>query len=499
MDPVAYLNSLGQFKILPGLERMEHVLLNFGEPHLEYPSVHIGGTNGKGSTAAILGSILEKFGLSSGIYTSPHLMRLTERIRFDGEEVSLSELSSMIELIRINIEKNGPPQGLTYFELLTCAYFLLCRSHGPDVSIVEVGMGGRWDATNTIEPHAVCITSISFDHMKHLGGDLTSIAREKAGIIKTSTPVVIGPLRNDALESMRPLKVILETCTMNGCPVIALCLPENERETMRAVRSMGLIDHRVISIRTHPVDQGTMFDLKIVDRCDSGTDPCFDLIDIYIPGEHICGISGEYQAGNAACATALSLLVLPATLARRRLDGGDMSASDRILTTFPEELTDGHSKEEITKKLASGLEIASIPGRMEIRKNNGRILVIDGAHNPEASVQLLGSVRSMYPDKRIHLLLSMMEDKDVSNFCTDLISDLESATLLELPMDRSMELNRLVEGVAHHNVNSIDVFTFREPGSAIRHWISELGSDEDIGLACGSFYLYGYIDSELGP
>ena len=93
----------------------------------------------------------------------------------------------------------------------------------------------------------------------------------------------------------------------------------------------------------------------------------------------------------------------------------------------------------------------------------------------------------------------MMEDKDVSHFCKGLISDLDSATLLELPMERSMQLNKLVDGVAHQNTNNIDVFTFREPGSAIRHWISRIGSDEDVGLACGSFYLYGFLSRELGP
>lgn len=493
MEALEYLNSLGQFKIEPGLERIQQVLKNLDAPHLEYPTVHIGGTNGKGSTAFILGALMKEFDISTGIYTSPHLLRLNERMVFDGEEVGSSDLERAVDTVRKLVVENGPSAGLTYFEVLTCAYFLLCRDKDPEMSIVEVGMGGRWDATNVVQPHAVCITSISLDHTEHLGEDRISIAREKAGIIKPSTPVVIGPQSGEDREMLRALRVMLGSCNNNGCPVIVFCTPEKEKKTIDTVRSMDLIEYRVMSISELPGDEDPTFGLRTVDQGGSWADGCFHLVDRYLPGEHACDLKGRHQAGNAACALALAFLTMPTAYARMRMDQGDLSASEGLLNFRPEEVTERYDGHEVLKKINSALKKVSLPGRIETRRIAGKNIVIDGGHNPEASANLIRTVSSLYPGRGIHLLMTMMREKDPYQFISHMIDEVQTITLLELPTERAMKIQKLVNGICRQNRSNADIFIFRDPKKGFEHWVSSIGSGPEIGLACGSFYLYPYL------
>ncbi|MBX3181506.1 MAG: bifunctional folylpolyglutamate synthase/dihydrofolate synthase [Polyangiaceae bacterium] len=176
-----------------GLERVEAVCRYFGDPQAKFEAVHVAGTNGKGSVCAFVASTLRTSGKKVGLYTSPHLSRFAERIQIDGEPIS-DEL--LVELLTEVLDA-GPE--LTFFEVSTVAAFLAFARAGVDIAVVEVGLGGRLDATNVLPPPRVAaITRIAFDHMDLLGDSLSAIAREKAAIIKSGSKVVVGRLHPDA-------------------------------------------------------------------------------------------------------------------------------------------------------------------------------------------------------------------------------------------------------------------------------------------------------------
>ena len=184
-----YLDRLGLHNIKPGLFRIRKLLESLGNPHNTVPGIIVGGTNGKGSAATAIASVLMAEGFSTGAYTSPHLIRVTERIKIDGREIDSPELSRIILRVKKAGEKSlaGDP---SYFEVLTASAFVYFAEAGVDFSVLEVGMGGRWDATNVITPLVSVITNISKDHTEYLGRTLGEIASEKARIIKPGVPAV---------------------------------------------------------------------------------------------------------------------------------------------------------------------------------------------------------------------------------------------------------------------------------------------------------------------
>jgi dihydrofolate synthase/folylpolyglutamate synthase len=174
------------------LDRVGAALAFFGEPQNKFPSLHVAGTNGKGSTAAILQRILTLAGYRTGLYTSPHLVSFTERIRVGDQEITPDEVVALADELRETTEHAGIY--LTFFEFVTVLAFVYFARAGVQVAVIEVGLGGRLDATNVITPVVSMITTISRDHEAYLGHDLLSIAGEKAGIIKPHVPVVCGAL-----------------------------------------------------------------------------------------------------------------------------------------------------------------------------------------------------------------------------------------------------------------------------------------------------------------
>ncbi len=202
MDSRHWLADLEQFGIKLGLENIAVLLAALGHPERACPIVHIAGTNGKGSVAAMTTRALTAAGTRTGTYTSPHLVRLEERFAIDGRSVSSHALDAALDTVReavTRLQRGGtllaPP---TYFEATTAAAFLLFADAGPDVAIIEVGLGGRFDATNIVVPEVVAITSIDFDHEAQLGNSLAAIAHEKAGIIKAGAALVVGRLAPEA-------------------------------------------------------------------------------------------------------------------------------------------------------------------------------------------------------------------------------------------------------------------------------------------------------------
>ncbi|MBI4313950.1 MAG: bifunctional folylpolyglutamate synthase/dihydrofolate synthase [Candidatus Omnitrophica bacterium] len=174
-----------------GLSRMEELLSRIGSPQAAWRSIHVAGTKGKGSTCALTAGILKAAGFRVGLYSSPHLIDLRERIQINGQWVSESEFIEAIEVVRA--AESALTTRPTYFEMFTAAAFWLFARHRIDVAVVEVGLGGRLDATNVLSPEISAITPVSFDHMQVLGSTLSQIAQEKAGIIKQNTPVVVAP------------------------------------------------------------------------------------------------------------------------------------------------------------------------------------------------------------------------------------------------------------------------------------------------------------------
>ncbi len=191
---IKYLESFQKRGMRLGLERTENILFQLGDPQDRFISVHVAGTNGKGSVAAMLSAILTKAGYKTGLYTSPHLVDYTERIRVNEKDVSRAKFAGAVKEVKKAIDKLSH-NDLTEFEVLTAAAFLLMANEKVDIAIIEVGLGGRLDATNVITPILSVITNIDYDHMDVLGNSISSIAKEKAGIIKSGVPVVVGPTK----------------------------------------------------------------------------------------------------------------------------------------------------------------------------------------------------------------------------------------------------------------------------------------------------------------
>ena len=197
--------------IKPGLDVTTALLEKLGNPHRGLKVIHVAGTNGKGSVCAMIESVLRASGFKTGLYTSPHLLRFNERFRVSGKDISNPDLEKLIEVVLAADEKRlensppaeGCPQGgvgrpATFFELSTAIAFEHFKRSGVQYAVIETGMGGRWDATNVVQPVISVITRIALDHADYLGDDLEKIAWEKAGIIKEGTPVVCGPMPVEA-------------------------------------------------------------------------------------------------------------------------------------------------------------------------------------------------------------------------------------------------------------------------------------------------------------
>ncbi len=187
---LAWLDALGPQRMRPGLARTRALLASLGRPERAYRTVLVAGTNGKGSVSATLASVLDAAGLVTGLTTSPHLVRVNERIRVAGADVSDAELDSVLRLVAA-ISPGGDLHP-TYFEALVVAALELFRRRGVQVAVVEVGIGGRLDATNVLDPEVSIVTNVAEDHLDVLGPTLRDVAREKAGIFRRGQPALTG-------------------------------------------------------------------------------------------------------------------------------------------------------------------------------------------------------------------------------------------------------------------------------------------------------------------
>jgi dihydrofolate synthase/folylpolyglutamate synthase len=219
---LSYLGSLERFMMRLDLSRTERILSLLGNPERNLRTVHIGGTNGKGSTLNFLSRLLSAAGLRVGAFTSPHLHSWNERIALDGVPVSVKELASLLSRVRDASERS--PEPVTMPEVLTAAALLFFAEKRPDLVLLEVGLGGRLDPTNVVRPELSIITSIDLEHTSILGSSLREIAAEKAGIIKRKTPLLSGVTRPGIVEFLR------DACLRLASPYIQGSEPLKERE-----------------------------------------------------------------------------------------------------------------------------------------------------------------------------------------------------------------------------------------------------------------------------
>jgi len=198
-ESIHYLLSLQPSGIKLGLENMRRLCAALGHPEKELRCIHIAGTNGKGSVAAMMESVLRRSGYRTGLYTSPHLINFNERIRMDGKPLDSGVLAERVTELRSVVEKLAlEGVQVTFFEATTALAFAVFRDEKPDWVVLETGLGGRLDSTNVVEPAVTAITSIGMDHMEYLGSTLAEIAREKAGILKSGCPLVLGMMDESA-------------------------------------------------------------------------------------------------------------------------------------------------------------------------------------------------------------------------------------------------------------------------------------------------------------
>jgi len=195
-----FLYSLDKFGMIFGLTKVEEILKSIGDPHRDLQAIHIGGTNGKGSTAAMISSILQKEGYQVGLYTSPHLVRFTERMKVNGKEIEQEELIHLTDWMRDKIETAGVSPPFTFFDFTTAMALLYFKQKMVDLAVLEVGLGGRLDSTNVVDPLLSIITNIGKDHEEVLGRGILNIAKEKAGIIKKGRPLITAATQPQVLR-----------------------------------------------------------------------------------------------------------------------------------------------------------------------------------------------------------------------------------------------------------------------------------------------------------
>ncbi|MBW2027962.1 MAG: bifunctional folylpolyglutamate synthase/dihydrofolate synthase [Deltaproteobacteria bacterium] len=333
-DATGYLFGLQKYGIKFGLNKTSNLLRAFGDPHKGKKYIHIAGSNGKGSVGAMIESVLVEAGLRVGFYSSPHLVRFTERFRINRQEISREEVAELTEEFLCVIDPKEPP---TFFEVTTAMALVYFARKKTDISIMEVGMGGRLDATNVITPLVSVITNISKDHQFFLGSRIMDIAGEKAGIIKEGVELVTGVSRPDVVGLFQRI------CREKKAPFLRVGKDVRYRASGLKFNYYGL-NRNLSSLRL--------------------------------------GLRGGFQYRNAALA-----LATIEVLERKGLP---------------------LSSEEIRR----GLEGTLWPGRLHV-VGEEPLIILDGAHNPQAVKEMVDAIRSGFNYERLILVLGVMGDKDI--------------------------------------------------------------------------------------
>ncbi|QDS97576.1 bifunctional folylpolyglutamate synthase/dihydrofolate synthase [Adhaeretor mobilis] len=458
---VEYLYGRINFESLPSppyaerhmkLDRMRQLLTRLGQPAAGVPTVHIAGTKGKGSTSALLASIVQAANYSVGVFSSPHLQSIEERFCVNSLPCKPQELVELVELVRpavalMDEEADAAPKEQlrpTFFEIATAIALLHFARRKVDLVILEVGLGGRLDSTNVCSPCCTVITSISYDHTKQLGETLAEIATEKAGIVKPGVPLVTGPLKE------APRRVIAEVAERHGARMIAADRDYRFRydsaHAQSAERVGGQLHFEMQADRGHPLQEPFVLDdakLKLL---------------------------GRHQAANAAVALATSV---------------ELRRQGWLL---PE------------AALRAGLAETTLPGRVELISERPAV-VLDTAHNVASVTALVETLAENFSCERRHLLLAATREKDVAGMLRVLLPFFQTVTLTQyeentraVPVAKLQETVQAILAKEPDLASQIEVEVVDNPKQAWQK-AREQAQPEDLLCVTGSFF----IAAELRP
>ncbi|MCL4561105.1 MAG: bifunctional folylpolyglutamate synthase/dihydrofolate synthase [Chloroflexi bacterium] len=419
-----------QFRYSPekfDLSRMKELLDRLGNPERAYPIIHIAGTKGKGSVSAFCASALRAAGYRTGLYTSPHLEDYTERIQINGENIPHAELVDLIGILKPQVDQI---QGLTTFEITTALAYLYFARQNVNAAVIEVGLGGRLDATNVAESQVSVITALSYDHMNVLGDTLAKIAGEKAGIIKPGKPVVSAPQKEEAR------KVIEETAAERGSRLIQV-----GKDYLFAPWSHSLDEQTILiwSAQDQP-----MIDQFLENNATLGCNPyCMS-----IP------LLGYHQVENAA--TAYAAL---------------QTAREAGFQITEEHIRGGFSK-------------VVWPGRFELLRKTPP-MIIDSAHNPDSALKLRLALDDYLPGMPVIMIFGASEDKDVRGIFTELLPRVQKVIATQSVHPRAMETEKIVSMVHQFGCPAQSVI----PLEAALERALELAGNEAAVIATGSIFI----------
>lgn len=429
------MHELSRRGMKPGLERIVELLRRLGDPHLRFRSVHIAGSNGKGSTAAYLAAALRFAGLRVGLFTSPHLQRYNERIRINEEPISDEALSALVERIRPLAAGIAAVHGApTEFEVGTALAFAHFAEQAVDVAVVETGLGGRLDATNVLDPLLAVITPITLDHTETLGSTLSAVAGEKAGIIKSGRPVVMAPQPPEAQE------VLLTVAQREGAEPV-LVRPDGQ----------PMLPHR--THRFTPVEWSGEGGTVRVTYADGPV------------ATYRVRMLGGHQLENAAVAAA---------------------AARELVRAFPR-LTD--------EAVAEALSSTTVPGRLEVVRTDPMVL-LDGAHNPLGAERLAEALHQLFAGRPVTLVCGISKDKPARDIVARLAPAADRFIATEPSSTRlgcwpAAELVALAKAAGNNAARAVP-----DPLAAVQH---ALAVTDESGIVCvtGSLYLVGEVRATL--
>jgi dihydrofolate synthase/folylpolyglutamate synthase len=413
------------------LNRVRELLFLLGNPHEQYASIHIAGTKGKGSVSALLASVLEAEGYRTGLYTSPHLRRFTERIQVDSQEIPEDEVANIVDVLRPHVDEAGK---LTTYEIITALGFLHFARQEVDVVVFEVGLGGRLDATNVVHPMVSVITSLSYDHMHLLGDSLTDIAREKAGIIKPGVPVVSAPQQSEA----------------------QLVVEEVAREREAPLYLVGR--DWLFSRGSHSIEAQTLYVWSADEQ------PLMDAFvesfgaDEWVPARYQIPLLGYHQVINSAVAYTTLQVV-----------------KDLGLNISEE-------------ALQLGFMNVSWPGRFQVLSQSPTI-VVDSAHNRDSALKLRIALDDYFPGQPVTMIFGASADKDISGMLSELLPRVSRLIVTQADHPRAADPEELAD-LAHSF--GIRVEAVMPTQAALAHALQNVKPDEII-LAAGSLFIAGEI------
>ena len=409
------------------LGRMYELMTRLGNPESKYPSIHIAGTKGKGSVAALCHGVLQAAGYKTGLYTSPHLHDYAERIQVNGKPIPHEGLIDLVAEIKPIIETIDK---LTTFEITTALAFLYFSLENVDVAVVEVGLGGRLDATNVLSPAISVITSLSYDHTAVLGNTLTEIAGEKAGIIKSGVPVILAPQEEEARL------VINQVAEKKGAPLVQV-----GRDYLYAPDAYSL-EGQTFLIWPHS-------DQSEVDRyIESGGESEWE------PTRLRIRLLGYHQVENAATAYA-ALHVF----------------KNRALSLSAQDILQGFAQ-------------ASWPGRFEVLQREPPIIV-DSAHNRDSALKLRLALDDYFPGEGVVLIFGASEDKDLYGMFAELMPRVDQLIATQSYHPRAMEIEKIVQ-TAHQFGKAVTIVP--DVAEALEKAV-HIAARKMIVLAAGSIFI----------